>query len=157
MTHTYLHTGIEKQMETFRYDAHPMGMFIATVASLSTFHPEANPALAGANLYMSSSSGDYKEMRNKQIFRILGKTPSIAAATYRNRIGRPFNRPKKTLDYCENFCFMLDRLNESDDWSPDAKLVEIFEKLFIIGCGGWSLVSICVLFLQVNITNYSIL
>lgn len=31
---------MEKQMTTFRYNAHPMGMTIATIASLSTFHPE---------------------------------------------------------------------------------------------------------------------
>jgi len=31
----------------FRYDAHPMGFLISSMASISTFHPEANPALAG--------------------------------------------------------------------------------------------------------------
>ncbi len=28
-------------MDGFRYDAHPMGMLITTVAALSTFYPEA--------------------------------------------------------------------------------------------------------------------
>lgn len=32
-------------------------------------------------------------MRNKQIFRILGKVPTIAACAYRHRIGRPYNNP----------------------------------------------------------------
>ena len=28
-------------MEGFRYDAHPMGMLLATVGALSTFYPDA--------------------------------------------------------------------------------------------------------------------
>ena len=38
-------------MQSYRYDAHPMGQLIATIAALSTFHPEANPALAGQSVY----------------------------------------------------------------------------------------------------------
>jgi citrate synthase len=34
-------------MKSFHYDSHPMGMLISTIAAISTFHPEANPALAG--------------------------------------------------------------------------------------------------------------
>jgi len=33
---------------------------------MSTFHPEANPSLQGANIYKN------QRLRNKQIFRILG-------------------------------------------------------------------------------------
>ena len=39
--HTFLHENIKHLMEAFRYDAHPMGMFISIVAALSTFYPEA--------------------------------------------------------------------------------------------------------------------
>ena len=51
MTHTFLHTDVAQMMKSFRYDAHPMGMLTSTVAAISTFHPEANPALAGQNVY----------------------------------------------------------------------------------------------------------
>jgi len=51
MTHTFYHKEIGKMMESFRYDAHPMGMFVSTMAALSTFYPEANPALAGQKIY----------------------------------------------------------------------------------------------------------
>lgn len=47
MTHTIYHNELNVMMGGFRYDAHPMGMFLSTMASMSTFHPEANPALAG--------------------------------------------------------------------------------------------------------------
>ena len=36
-----LHENIKKFMDGFRYDAHPMGMFVSTVGALSTFYPDA--------------------------------------------------------------------------------------------------------------------
>ena len=47
MTHTFYHSELNNMMKSYRYDAHPMGMFVSTMAALSTFHPEANPALNG--------------------------------------------------------------------------------------------------------------
>ena len=39
--HTYVHENIKKFVEGFRYDAHPMGMLLASVGALSTFYPDA--------------------------------------------------------------------------------------------------------------------
>src|SRR5215813_1264236 len=39
--HTMLHENVKKFMEGFRYDAHPMGIFISTVGALSTLNPDA--------------------------------------------------------------------------------------------------------------------
>jgi len=94
-------------MKSFRYDAHPMGMLISTVSAISTLHPEANPALSGQKIYSNPN------VRNKQIVRILGSMPTVAANSYRHRIGRPYNKPAPNLDYVENFLYMLDRLNEN--------------------------------------------
>jgi citrate synthase len=33
-------------------------------------------------------------VRQKQVYRILGKLPTVAAFAYRHRIGRPFNYPR---------------------------------------------------------------
>lgn len=82
MTHTILHTDVSSQMKAFRYSAHPMGMLISTVSAFSTLKPEANPALAGEKIYQNES------FRNKQIYRMLGVAPTIAANSYRHRIGR---------------------------------------------------------------------
>ncbi len=43
--HTMLHETTKKFLEGFRYNAHPMGMFISTVAALSTVYPEARNVL----------------------------------------------------------------------------------------------------------------
>src|SRR3954453_12409278 len=37
--HTFVHEDIKKFLEGFRYDAHPMGMLLASVGALSTFYP----------------------------------------------------------------------------------------------------------------------
>lgn len=64
-------------------------MFISTMASLSTFHPEANPALQGDTLFMlpkqsvtsedQAKSKQVHSTRNKHIFRMLGKATTIAS------------------------------------------------------------------------------
>ena len=82
MKHTFVHEDLKGMMKAFRYDAHPMGMVISTITAMSTFHPEANPALAGQNVYNDD------RVRNKQIHRILGTIPTISAFAYRQRIGR---------------------------------------------------------------------
>lgn len=51
MSHTMVHNDVGTMMKSFHYDSHPMGMLISTIAAISTFHPEANPALAGQGVY----------------------------------------------------------------------------------------------------------
>src|SRR6187200_1273426 len=41
LKHTLLHENIKHLMRGFRYDAHPMGVFLSTVGALSTFYPDA--------------------------------------------------------------------------------------------------------------------
>lgn len=116
MDHTFVHEDVLSMMNSFRYDAHPMGMLCSTIAALSTLHPEQNPSLAGETVYKN------KKVRNKQIYRLLGSVPTIAANAYRHRIGREYNKPAEKLGYVENFMFMLDKLNESS-FKPHPKLV----------------------------------
>src|SRR6266542_5856794 len=39
--HTFINENIKKVMDGFHYNAHPMGMFEATLGALSTFYPDA--------------------------------------------------------------------------------------------------------------------
>ncbi|CAG8708415.1 3606_t:CDS:10, partial [Acaulospora morrowiae] len=126
MHHTFVHFNVAELMRNFNYDAHPMGMFISSISALSTFHPDANPALAGSNLFIRN-----EEIRNKQIFRLLGKTPTLAAMAYRHRIGRRYNVPQNNLSYTENFLYMLDQLSE-ENYKPNPKLCKALDILFIL-------------------------
>ena len=118
MRHTYIHENLARMIESFRYDAHPMGILISSVAAMSTFHPEARDV-------------DDPEVREKQIWRILGKLPTIAAFAYRVRIGRPHNYPDISRGYAGNFLYMLDYMNERDYEVPKA-LSHALDVLFLL-------------------------
>jgi citrate synthase len=118
MRHTYIHENLAHLMQAFRYDAHPMGMLIGSIAALSTLHSEAK-------------NFDNPQVRQKQIWRVLGKLPTIAAFAYRRRIGRPFNYPDSTLGYTANFLYMLDYLNERN-YEVNPILARALDILFIL-------------------------
>jgi citrate synthase len=125
MTHSMLHTEIGKMMKSFRYNAHPMGILISTVAALSTFHPEDNPALVGTKIFQD------EEKVNKMIYRVIGTMPTMAANAYRHRIGRSYNKPDSTMGYVENFLMMLDKMG-NERLIPHKKIVEALNLLFIL-------------------------
>jgi citrate synthase len=126
MRHTYVHEDLKGIIKNFRYDAHPMGILISAMSALSTFHPEANPSLSGQRIY------EDKELVNKQIHRIIGTVATIAAYSYRHRIGRPYVDPAVSgYSYCENFLYMLDKLSEKD-YRPHPVLVRALDILFIL-------------------------
>jgi len=97
--HTMLHETTKRFLEGFHHDAHPMGMFISTVAALSTIYPDAR------NVHDP-------EVRKLQIHRLIGKVPTIAAYTYRNSLGYPYVYPDNDLSYTENFMNMLWKMME---------------------------------------------
>ena len=66
-----------------------MGMLVSEIAAMSTLHPEANPSLKGDKIYND------KKFMNKQIYRLLGNAPTLAASCYRHRLGRPVNTMSK--------------------------------------------------------------
>ncbi len=116
--HTFVHENIKTLMQAFRYDAHPMGMFISTVAALSTFYPEAR------------NISD-PEIRHKQIVRLVAKAPTIAAFSYRHTRGLPYVYPDNDLSYPGNFLNMLDRMTESK-YKPKPELERALDVLFIL-------------------------
>ena len=97
--HTMIHETTKKFLEGFRYDAHPMGMLVSTVAALSTVYPEARHVLDAEN-------------RRHQIVRLIAKVPTIAAYTYRHSLGLPYVYPDNDLGYTANFMNMLWKMLE---------------------------------------------
>lgn len=116
--HTYVHENIKKLMEAFRYDAHPMGMFISTISALSTFYPEAKDILN-------------PEVQRKQIFRLIGKVPTIAAFAYRHSKGMPYIYPENELTYAGNFLNMMYKIGEAK-YKVDPVLEHALTVLFIL-------------------------
>ncbi|HEV2491608.1 MAG TPA: citrate synthase [Terriglobia bacterium] len=116
--HTMLHESTKKFLEGFRYDVHPMGMFISTVAALSTVYPEARDVHDPA-------------VRKLQIQRLIGKVPTIAAYTYHHSLGYPYVYPDNDLSYTENFMNMLWKMVEPK-YRAHQTLARVLDILFIL-------------------------
>jgi citrate synthase len=116
--HTMLHENIKKFMEGFRYDAHPMGIFLSTVGALSTLNPDAK------QIFDANS-------RLLQTKRLIAKVPSIAAYAYRHSIGRPYNSPDNDLSFTGNFLNMLFKMTELK-YQPNPVLARALDVLFIL-------------------------
>src|SRR6516162_4576273 len=99
--HTYVHENIKTFMDGFRYDAHPMSILGSTVAALSGFYPDA----------MNVKD---EHTRRIQMIRMIAKMPTIAAFSYRHRMGLPYVYPNNDLSYCGNFLSMVKRMAEAN-------------------------------------------
>jgi citrate synthase len=116
--HTFIHENIKTLMQAFRYDAHPMGMFISTVAALSTFYPEAKQVSDADN-------------RLAQIKRLIAKVPTIAAYTFRHNRGLRYVYPDNDLSYTGNFLNMMFKMTETK-YKPNPALEHALDVLFIL-------------------------
>ncbi len=116
--HLFLHNSLIQLIQAFRYDAHPMGILISAIAAMSTLYPEAKEIHDPA-------------IREKQIWRIIGQIPTIAAFAYRQRIGRPFNQPDNSLSYTANMLYMMDFMNQRD-YEVNPVLAKALDILFIL-------------------------
>ncbi|MBN1311248.1 MAG: citrate synthase [Anaerolineae bacterium] len=116
--HALLHINIQRLIETFRYNAHPMSVFISAIASLSTLYPDARDVTDPAN-------------RRLQIERMIAKVATIAAFTYRHNNGWPINYPDDNLSYIGNFLKMMFK-NTEVDYQPDPVLERALNVLFIL-------------------------
>ena len=116
--HTFVHENVRSFIDGFRYDAHPMGMLVATVGALSTFYPEAKHVLDG-------------DIRRAQMVRLIAKMPTLAAWSYRHSMGMPFVYPNNEMSYSENFLYMMKRIAEPK-FEVHPEIVRALDVLFIL-------------------------
>jgi citrate synthase len=116
--HTFVHENVRTFIDGFRYDAHPMGMLVATVGALSTFYPEAKHVMDG-------------EIRRAQMVRLIAKMPTLAAWSYRHSMGMPFVYPNNEMSYSENFLYMMKRIAEPK-FEVHPEIVRALDVLFIL-------------------------
>ena len=116
--HTFIHENVKKFMDGFRYDAHPMGVFVSTIAALSTFYSEAREI-------------HDPECRQHQIHRLIAKTPTLAAFAYRHMKGMRYSYPDNDLSYSGNFLNMMFKTTEVT-YKPNPVLEKALDVLFIL-------------------------
>jgi len=115
---TFINESIKKVIDGFHYNAHPMGMFEATLGALSTFYPDAKDIF---NV----------ESRWKQIHRLIAKVPTIAAFAFRHRIGMQYSYPDNDLSYEGNFLNMMFKTTELK-YQPNPVLERALTVLYIL-------------------------
>ncbi|NEA34082.1 citrate synthase [Streptomyces sp. SID13031] len=116
--HTFVHENLKTFMQGFRYDAHPMGMLLASVGALSTFYPESRDIFD-------------EQSRALQIRRLIAKMPTLGAFSFRHAQGKPYVYPDNELSYAANFLSMLFKMSEPK-YAADDRLVRALEILFIL-------------------------
>jgi citrate synthase len=100
--HSLLHEDMKKFFEGYPPSAHPMAILSSMVASLSTYYP-----------------ADEQENLGLNIVRLIAKSKTIAAFSYKKTIGQPFVYPRNDLDYCSNFLQMMFAVPSEDyEFSP---------------------------------------
>ena len=116
--HTFVHEDIKMFLSGFRYDAHPMGMLLASVGALSTFYPDSNQIHDPVERYLAT-------------IRLLAKMPTLAAFSYRHNMGLPYVYPDNDLSYTENFLSMMFKMTETK-YDPDPRVAKALDVLFIL-------------------------
>jgi citrate synthase len=99
-------------------DPHPMGALIAAFAALGTYYPEAHDISDPA-------------VRRRQIYRIIGQAPALAAYAARARKGLPIVPPAEGLSFAGNFLHML-RATPGEPFTPNPVLERALDILFIL-------------------------
>jgi len=116
--HTFIHENMRKRfVDGFHHDAHPMGMFISSLAALGTFYDDAKDIFN-------------KQSLDRQTLRLIAKVPTLAAMAYRFSMGLPFVYPDNSLSYSENFLNMMFKVG--DDYKVDPVLARAMDLLFIL-------------------------
>jgi len=116
--HTIINENLKGLLDSFRYNAHPMGKLISTIAALGTFYPEAK------NIFDA-------ECRQKQIYRLVAKMITISAFGYRHMVGMPYAYPDNDLSYPGNFLNMMFKTTEVK-YTPHPALERALDVLFIL-------------------------
>jgi len=116
--HTFVHENVKSFIEGFRYDAHPMGMLVSSVAALSTFYPRSKQIFDPAE-------------RRLNMTRLIAKLPTIAAWSYRHSLGLPYIYPDNDLSFAGNLLAMMKQMAE-EKYEPNPKLERALDVLFIL-------------------------
>ncbi len=115
--HMFIHESMRSQFESFPDDAPPMAILSAMINAAGCFEPALRAV---------------EEKRFKEsAARLISKTRTIAAASYRISQGLPMNYPRFDLPYTANFLHMMFGM-PNKDWTPDPDLVRAIDQILLL-------------------------
>lgn len=117
--HTLIHEDMKKFFEGYPKRAHPMGVLASMIGALSTFYPD------------SLTSNLTEDNMDLTIKRLLAKSATIAAWSYKNSLGHPIMYPQNRLDYCSNLLYMMFAM-PTEEYQMNENMVDALNKLLIL-------------------------
>ena len=108
---------IRSLIDSFPQDSFSMGMVMSSVAALSSYYPEALDVKDEAS-------------RRLQIYRLMGKIPTIAAYVYRRKVGQSYVAPNKELSYAGNFLNMM--FADDASYVVNSSIEKVMDVLFVL-------------------------
>lgn len=115
--HIAVPENLRSLIDSFPQDGFSMGMAMSGVAALSSYYPEARDV-------------DNEESRRLQIYRLIGKIPTIAAYVHRRKVGTPYVGPNEELSYAGNFLTMMFAGDAS--YTVDPVIEKALDVLFVL-------------------------
>ncbi len=116
--HTLLREDMKHLFEAFPHKAHPMQILVSATSALASYYPDALDPLDLDSVDVSSR-------------RLIAKTPTMIAWSYKYTVHQPYVYPDNTLDYSSNFLRMMFSV-PAEDYLADPVVAKALNMLLIL-------------------------
>jgi citrate synthase len=116
--HTLLREDVKHLFEAFPHAAHPMQILASATSALATYYPDALDPLD-------------KEAVDISARRLIAKTPTMVAWSYKYSVHQPYVYPDNDLDYATNFLRMMFSV-PAEDYLADPVVAKALNMLLIL-------------------------
>ncbi|MFV1962188.1 MAG: citrate synthase [Acidimicrobiia bacterium] len=116
--HTLLREDVKHLFEAFPHAAHPMQILASATSALATYYPDALDPLDEEDVDISAR-------------RLIAKTPTMIAWSYKYRAHQPYVYPDNNLDYASNFLKMMFAV-PAEDFIDDPVVTRTLNMLLIL-------------------------
>jgi citrate synthase len=116
--HTLLREDTKHLFEAFPHNAHPMSILASATSALATYYPD----------FLDPTDLEAVDVSSR---RLIAKTPTMIAWSYKYRVHQPYVYPDNTLDYPSNFLKMMFSV-PAEDYEPDPVVAKALNMLLIL-------------------------
>ena len=116
--HTLLREDVKHLFEAFPHTAHPMQILASATSDLATYYTDALDPLDRQSVDLGAR-------------RLIAKTPTMVAWSYKYRAHQPYVYPDNTLDYASNFLRMMFSV-PAEEFLADEVVVRALNMLLVL-------------------------
>ncbi|HVR77385.1 MAG TPA: citrate synthase [Acidimicrobiia bacterium] len=116
--HTLLREDMKHLFEAFPHRAHPMQILASATSALATYYPDALDPKDEEAVDISAR-------------RLIAKTPTMVAWSYKYAVHQPYMYPSNDLDYLSNFLHLMFSV-PSEPYTPDPLVQKALNLLLVL-------------------------